>query len=160
MANTGNLIQPRLKYVTDDANEEPLDVNGVKTSISGLPQATAPNPPSSPSYRILDVASCPVDPSSEVDLNVIGSFDDINNEFTFTGVLSATLTEDLTINFDYSFTDDGLTTVGFIQVITIIASSISGSVIVPYTNTGTVTSISPNILTVTPNPNGGKVIIY
>lgn len=60
MANTGYLIQPQLKRVTDDENEFPLDENDNLCSVSGLPQATMDNPPEDPSYRILDYDSCPV----------------------------------------------------------------------------------------------------
>lgn len=60
MANTGYQINPQLKKVTDDVNEYPLDVNNHLCSLTGLPQDTKPNDPSSSDYRILNPTSCPV----------------------------------------------------------------------------------------------------
>lgn len=44
MANTGYRIYPRLKKVTTDGTEQPLDVNNRLCSLSGLPQDTMNNP--------------------------------------------------------------------------------------------------------------------
>lgn len=165
MANTGNLIQPRLKYVTDDANEEPLDVNGVKTSISGLPQATVPNPPSSPSYRILDVASCPVDPSYEVALTgsitapepQIGGTNRYGAKFT----VSETLDNNLIIDFTINYEDVTSNISSYSDLITLDAGMLetetAGFVITDGSPAGTADVIINGI---SPNPNGGKVIIY
>lgn len=50
MANTGKVIYKRLKKVTDDGTNRPLDVNNVLTSVSGLPQATKLNIVGDPDY--------------------------------------------------------------------------------------------------------------
>lgn len=58
--NTGYLIQPTLKYVTDDVDQFPLDVNGDLCSVSGLPQATMATPPSDPRYKVENTTICPL----------------------------------------------------------------------------------------------------
>lgn len=59
MANTGYRITPTLRRVTDDVNEFPLDINDQLCSVTGLPQATMPNPSSSPDYRVRDGSCLP-----------------------------------------------------------------------------------------------------
>jgi len=58
MANSGYKIQPRLKKVSNDVNEFPMDVNNELCSVSGLPQATMNNPTGSSTYRVLS-DDCP-----------------------------------------------------------------------------------------------------
>lgn len=165
MANTGNLIQPRLKYVTDDANEEPLDVNGVKTSISGLPQATVPNPPSSPSYKILDVASCPVDSGDEVTLTGSITAPDPQtggtNAYGAKFTVSETLDNDLSIYFTINYEDATSNMSSYSDLLTLntgmLETATSEFVIINGSPVGTADVIINHI---SPNPNGGKVIIY
>lgn len=68
MANTGYLIQPRLKKVTNDLNQYPLDINNNLCSISGLPQATMDNSSTNSNYKVLNTTACPID----VPVNCIG----------------------------------------------------------------------------------------
>lgn len=58
--NTGYLIQPRLKKVTADSNQFPLDQYNLLCSVTGNPQATMANPTSSPTYKIIDYVKCPI----------------------------------------------------------------------------------------------------
>jgi hypothetical protein len=62
--NTGYKIYTKLKYVTDDANEYPLDVNGQRTATSGLPQHTKNNTFGDPNYvpPVYTPYSCPLPP--------------------------------------------------------------------------------------------------
>lgn len=61
--NSGWQINPRLKWVSNDANEFPLDVNNELCSISGLPQKTMLNTTDNANYRISNPAACPVSSS-------------------------------------------------------------------------------------------------
>lgn len=54
---TGDRINPKLKKVTDDVNELPLDVNNNLTSFTSLPQAIMDTPTNDNRYRVAD-ASC------------------------------------------------------------------------------------------------------
>lgn len=160
MANTGFLIQPTLKKVTNDVNEFPLDINNELCSISGLPQATMANPIDSDTYRILNTTACPVDPSDEVTLTVIGSYSELDGRFVFLATLSAPLDNDLTIGFNYTFEENGFTSVGLGQIIVINLGTTDGTTEQPYSSSATISNVVTNISLVTPNPNGTKTIIY
>lgn len=47
---TGYKIHTKLKKVSDDVNEYPLDVNNVRITESGLPQDTKNNTVGDPNY--------------------------------------------------------------------------------------------------------------
>lgn len=89
--NTGYLIQPKLKKVTDDANELPLDVNNELCSESGLPQDTMDNPINDITYRVYNPTACPVDHTPDIfvytpkiDADLSTNYD--SNIVTITGV--------------------------------------------------------------------------
>lgn len=60
--NTGYLIITKLVKVSDDVNQYPLDVNGMRTSDSGLPQANKPNIDTDPDYipKMFNLGYCPI----------------------------------------------------------------------------------------------------
>lgn len=159
--NTGFLIQPKEKKVTNDVNEFPVDINNQLCSVSGLPQAIRDNPTDSPTYRVLNTTACPVDSSDEVTLTVNGSYNELDSRFEFTATISEILENDLVVNFDYSFKDGEMDSIGFPQEATITAGSTIGTVNQSYTpSAGAITDIVITIGTVSPNPNGTKTIIY
>lgn len=159
MANTGFLIQPKLKKVTNDLNEFPLDVNNELCSVSGLPQATMNNPIDSSTYRILNTGTCPVDPSDEVELTISGEYDGIST-FYFNAILSESLSENIEIEVDYSFKDGSAVTPGFPFLMNITTGATTGNTTQIYDAISTVTDIQITVLGVNPNPAGGKTIIY
>lgn len=55
---TGYRLNLKLKKVTNDINEYPLDVNNVLVSDSGLPQDTMDTPTDDIRYRVLDEEYC------------------------------------------------------------------------------------------------------
>lgn len=60
--NTGMQVPTLLRKVTSDGNQTPLDVNNIKTSVSGNPQHTKPNFTSDPDYifPIENLLDCPI----------------------------------------------------------------------------------------------------
>lgn len=99
MANTGYLIQPRLKRVTDDVNEFPLDENDNLCSETGLPQATIDNPTDSPTYRVLNSSTCPI----TADNYYLSLLDDGNgNLYADLRLLNGAL-ENATIDIDFDW---------------------------------------------------------
>lgn len=114
MANTGKVIYKRLKKVTDDGTNRPLDVNNVLTSVSGLPQATKLNIVGDPDYvaPVTNEELCPPLTGETLLKNIYvdmelngspGSFeiygvlegDPPPVEMTFTGTLAVRVNEDL-----------------------------------------------------------------
>lgn len=141
-----------------------LDANNELCQESGLPQATMANPTDSPTYRIMNTDTCPVDPSDEVYLTIYGEyFGTPLNKFTFTVTLSSALSEDILINFSASYKEDGVTKiVGGISGIYLTAGTSSDTLDVPNDITigSDVTDITVYDIIVSPNPAGGKTIIY
>lgn len=161
MANTGFLIQPKLKKVTNDDNEFPVDINNELCSVSGLPQATKDNPIDSETYRILNTTACPVDSGDEVDLNVSGEyFSTPSGRFNIEANISDILANDLNIDFTFNYRADGVDYYGGSGNIVITIGNTTGSTDVPISVIGTVESVTITIISVTPNPNGTKTIIY
>jgi hypothetical protein len=61
--NTGYLIQPKLKKVSDDGNNYPLDENNHRTdggNPSGLPQQKMDNSVDSGTYKVYNTGACPI----------------------------------------------------------------------------------------------------
>lgn len=60
--NTGMQVPTLLRKVTSDGNQFPLDVNNIRTSVSGNPQHTKPNVISDPDYiaPIENLLDCPI----------------------------------------------------------------------------------------------------
>lgn len=158
--NTGFLIQPKEKKVTNDVNEYPLDINNDLCSVSGLPQALRNNPIDSPTYRILNTTACPVDPSEEVQLLIFGTYNNGTQSFEFNGSISEVLTENLTVAFTTTYKENGIEYLGVGDTFTITAGSTTYSNSIYFPISGVVTDISININSVNPNPNGTKTIIY
>ena len=142
-----------------------MDVNNQFASVSGLPQATMDNPLDSPTYRVLNTTSCPVDPSEEVTIisevttptPQTGGTNRYGAKFIVSEILYNNLIIDFTIHYEditysmASYSDLLTLDVAFLEVETSGYPVIDGS---PDGNASVV------INSVSPNPNGTKTIIY
>lgn len=158
--NTGFLIQPKEKKVTNDVNEFPMDVNNELCSVSGLPQALRNNSVDSPTYRIVNTDVCPIDPSSEVNLTVFGTYSSLEQRFQFDAGITSALDNELTVNFNVSYKENGFEFSGVSDTVLFEIGETDVTKIQEYPISGDVTDIVVTITVVTPNPNGTKTIIY
>lgn len=77
--NNGLQTYTNLVKVSDDINEYPLDVNNVRTTVSGLPQDSKLNTPEDPNYipPVENLTACPITASitiSNTDTNISDPF--------------------------------------------------------------------------------------
>lgn len=164
MANTGYLIQPILKKVTDDINQFPLDINNQLCSVSGLPQATVANTIDSPSYKVLNTTACPVG-----EVTLVGEITEPTpqmggtNRYGAKFTLSESVWEDLNIDFSITYEDSSSSLSSYSGSLNLVAGDnvveTDGFVV---TNGSPAPGLSAEVIinSVTPNPNGGKVIVY
>lgn len=144
-------------YVEIDAG---IDANGDLVEDSGLPQLTRSTPLTSAEYRVLNTTACPIDSGDEVALTVSASYNVSTQSFDFTGGLTAALDNDLTVSFINEYKESGLDRIGPGDTYTFIAGATTYSNSVYYPVSGVVTDDSITFVTVSPNPNGTKTIIY
>lgn len=137
-----------------------MDVNNQFTSVSGLSQATMDNPLDSPTYRVLNTTACPVEPSEEVQLLVFGTYNNGTQSFEYNGSISGALDNDLTVAFTSICKVDGVETLVPGDTFTINAGNTTYSNSIYYPISGVVTDIVITFVSVNPNPNGSKTIIY
>lgn len=166
--NTGYLIQPTLKYVTDDVDEFPLDINGDLCSVSLLAQATMSTSISDPRYKVLNTTICPLPTPPPLD-DVVLSIE-VTEPSPQTGgtnlygakvTISEALDNDLTVGFviDYEVVPSGTNT-HTSSLIILQGELTAESPTYLVTDASPAATATATIDSALPNPNGGKNITW